>query len=158
MRTIHLARLAWLGLFVVGAELAGQAQSIQSSAGGRDLGTNVQVVGTDSVITGGTRRGNNIFHSFRKFGIANGESATFDGGGVNGINNLYGRIETGPSQLNGSIRLQNWGGTTPDLMLLNPFGFVVGSGFSSAGVRGLSLVALDALLFEDSASQLLLTI
>ena len=158
LRTIHLARLAWLGLFVVGAELAGQAQSIQSSAGGRDLGTNVQVVGTDSVITGGTRRGNNIFHSFRKFGIANGESATFDGGGVNGINNLYGRIETGPSQLNGSIRLQNWGGTTPDLMLLNPFGFVVGSGFSSAGVRGLSLVALDALLFEDSASQLLLTI
>ena len=101
LRTTHLARLAVLGWFVLGAEFAAQAQVIRASVGARDLDTNVQVVGTDSVITGGTRRGNNIFHSFSQFGIANGESATFDGGGVNGINNLYGRIETGPSQLNG---------------------------------------------------------
>ena len=153
LRKINLARLALLGWFVLGADFAVHAQAIQSSAAPRNLGTNVQVVGNDSVITGGTRRGNNIFHSFSRFGLANGESATFDGGGVNGINNLYGRIETGPSQLNGSIRLQNWGGTIPDLMLLNPFGFVVGSGFSSAGVRGLSLIGMDALLFEDSANQ-----
>ena len=155
LRTTHLAQLAVLGWFVLGAEFAAQAQAIRSSVGARDLDTNVQVVGTDSVITGGTRRGNNIFHSFSQFGIANGESATFDGGGVNGINNLYGRIEAGPSQLNGAIRLQNWGVITPDVMLLNPFGFVVGPGFSSAGVRGMSLIALDALLFEDSASQVI---
>ena len=153
LRTTHLARLALLGCFVVGAEFVVHAQAIEASGGARNLGTVVDEVGTDFVITGGTRKGNNIFHSFSQFGIANGESATFDGGGVNGINNLYGRIETGPSQLNGSLRLQNWGGKTPDLMLLNPFGFVVGSGFSSAGVRGLSLVAMDALLFEDSAQQ-----
>ena len=83
LRTINLARLALLGWFVVGAEFAAQAQAIRSSVGARDLDTNVQVVGTNSLITGGTRRGNNIFHSFSQFGIANGESAIFDGGGVN---------------------------------------------------------------------------
>ena len=129
LRKTNLARLALLGWFLVGPEFAAQAQAIRSSVGVRDLGTTVRVVGTDSVITGGTRKGNNIFHSFSQFGIANGESATFDGGGVNGINNLYGRIEAGPSQLNGSVRLQNWGGTTPDLMLLNPLGLWLGPDF-----------------------------
>ena len=150
---IHIGSLALLLLSVTGLGHPARAQNIQSSAGGRDLGTSVQVLGNDSLITGGTRRGSNLFHSFERFGIANGESAIFDGSGVNGVDHIYGRIETGPSQLDGNLSLQNWGTLTPNLMLLNPFGFVVGSNFIGNGLHSFSLMAVDAILFEDSANQ-----
>ena len=133
--------------------LPSRAQLIQASAGVRDLGSAVGGTAADQVVTGGTTRGNNLFHSFSRFGIATGGSATFDGAGTLGIDNIFGRIEAGPSQMDGSLRLQNWGGN-PSLILLNPFGFTIGSNFSSTGLTDLTLMAVDALLMEDPAGNI----
>jgi len=76
----------------------------------------------------------------------------FDGTGTNGVQTIFGRIETGPSKLAGSLGLRNWGGVTPEVMLMNPFGFSVDQGFSSSGMGPLSLMAVDALMFRDSTT------
>ena len=129
-----------------------QIQGVPSSSS-QFLGTTVQVNGTDSVITGGTQRGRNLFHAFSQFDLSGG-SATFDGVGTSGVQGIYGRIhQSGQSTLNGLIRLQNWSGSNPELMLMNPFGFVVGSDFASSGLSSFSLLATDAMLFENSAGQ-----
>ena len=116
------------------------------------LGTAVSGNSSDGyVITNGTQRGRNLFHAFSRFDL-NGGSATFDGSGTSGVGAIYGRIhQSTPSNLNGQLRLQNWDGSNPDLMLMNPFGFVVGTGFSSYGITSLALMATDALVFQDQA-------
>ena len=141
---------AILGCSVSPAEA--QIQGVPSSSS-QFLGTSVQVSGTDSVITGGTQRGKNLFHAFSQFDLTSG-SATFDGAGTSGVQGIYGRIhQSGQSTLNGLIRLQNWSGGNPELMLMNPFGFVVGTNYSSSGLSSFSLLATDAMLFENSDSQ-----
>ena len=107
----------------------------------------------DVVVTGGTQRGRNLFHAFSRFDLDN-NSVTFDGAGTNGVQGIYGRIhQLGASNLNGEIRLRNWGVPSPELLLMNPFGFVVGPNFSSSGLTSLSLLATDALVFQDPADQ-----
>ena len=120
----------------------------------QNLNTSVQINGADSVITGGTQRGKNLFHAFGQFDL-NGGLAIFDGTGTTGIQGIYGRIhQARPSKLDGLIRLQNWDNqANPELMLMNPFGFTVGSNFSSYGITGFALMATDALLFQDNSNQ-----
>ena len=43
-------------------------------------------------------------------------------------------------------------------MLMNPFGFVVGTGFSGHGITSLALMATDALVFQDQDNISLLLI
>ena len=115
------------------------------------LGTSVSGNISDGyVITNGTQRGKNLFHAFSQFNL-NGGSATFDGSGTSGIQAIYGRIhQTTPSNLNGLLRLQNWDNqANPELMLMNPFGFIVGTNFSSYGITSFALLATDALAFQD---------
>jgi filamentous hemagglutinin family protein len=119
------------------------------SIGERNLGTNVGGSGSAYAITGGTQRGKNLFHSFSRFDVPPGGSAFFDGTGSSGVGSIFGRIETGPSKLAGPLGLRNWVGTNPQLMLMNPFGFLVEKGFSAAGISQLSLMATDALLFKN---------
>ena len=117
------------------------------------LGTAVTGNSSDGyVITNGTQRGRNLFHAFSRFDL-NGGSATFDGSGTSGVEAIYGRIhQSTPSDLNGNLRLQNWDNQiNPELMLMNPFGFVVGTGFSSYGISSFALMATDALVFQDQA-------
>ncbi|MCP9923585.1 filamentous hemagglutinin N-terminal domain-containing protein, partial [Synechococcus lacustris] len=96
---------------------------VVGSSGARNLSTQVGGTSSDAVITGGTQRGNKLFHSFSRFDIAPGSSAVFDGSGTNGVGMIFGRIETGPSKLAGPLGGRNWGGASPALMLMNPFGF-----------------------------------
>jgi large exoprotein involved in heme utilization and adhesion len=50
----------------------------------------------------GTRRGDNLFHSFEKFGIATGQSATFTGPGA--IKNVISRVTGGEvSSIDGKL-------------------------------------------------------
>ncbi len=130
----------------------GALAQVTSSTGFRNLGTQVGGTTNDALITGGTQRGGKLFHSFGRFDIAPNGSAVFDGNGTSGVQTIFGRIETGPSKLAGSLGLRNWGGTTPEVMLMNPFGFSVEKGFSSSGMGPLSLMAVDALMFRDSTT------
>lgn len=128
---------------------------VLGSSGSRNLSTQVGGTSAEAVITGGTQRGNKLFHSFSRFDIAPGSAAVFDGNGSTGVQVIFGRIETGPSKLAGPLGGRNWGGASPALMLMNPFGFIVEKGFSSSGLTPLSLFAVDALMFRDPSSQAL---
>ena len=128
---------------------------VTGSSGSRNLSTQVGGTSSEAVITGGTQRGNKLFHSFSRFDIAPGSSAVFDGSGTSGVQTIFGRIETGPSKLAGPLEGRNWGGASPELMLMNPFGFIVEDGFSVSGLTPLSLLAVDALMFRDPSSQAL---
>ena len=144
---------ALLGLsFVLSPNAIAQ---VVSSSGARNLFTQVGGTSAEAVITGGTQRGYKLFHSFSRFDIAPGSSAVFDGSGSTGVGIIFGRIETGPSKLAGPLGGRNWGGASPALMLMNPFGFIVEKGFSSSGLTPLSLFAVDALMFRDPSSQAL---
>ena len=150
-----------VGLFAVlgmsfGLSTNAIAQVVGSS-GARNLSTQVGGTSSEAVITGGTQRGNKLFHSFSRFDIAPGSSAVFDGTGTTGVGIIFGRIETGPSKLAGPLGGRNWGGASPELMLMNPFGFIVEQGFSISGLTPLSLFAVDALMFRDPLSQALFT-
>src|SRR5919199_1453251 len=77
-------------------------------------------------ITGGTVSGENLFHSFQKFGLSEGQIANFLSNPQ--IRNILGRVVGGdPSIING--RIQVTGGNS-NLYLMNPAGIVFGPGAS----------------------------
>jgi filamentous hemagglutinin family protein len=70
----------------------------------------------------GSRRGDNLFHSFEKFGIATGQSATFTGPGD--IRNVISRVTGGEiSNIDGKLASKVG---QADLYLLNPAGVMFG--------------------------------
>jgi filamentous hemagglutinin family protein len=70
----------------------------------------------------GTRRGDNLFHSFEKFGIAPGQTATFTGPGA--IKNVISRVTGGDiSNIDGKLASKVG---QADLYFLNPAGVMFG--------------------------------
>jgi filamentous hemagglutinin family protein len=88
----------------------------------------VTPTGRRIAITAGTRRGRNLFHSFREFSVDAGQIASFQGVDP-GIANVFARV-TGRNQsrINGTIEaLQSSGQiSTANLFLLNPNGIIFG--------------------------------
>jgi filamentous hemagglutinin family protein len=73
-------------------------------------------------IDGGTRAGDNLFHSFRQFGLSQGQIANFLSHPT--IQNILGRITGGnPSTINGLIQVT---GGNSNLFLMNPSGIIFG--------------------------------
>src|SRR3954470_15909143 len=71
----------------------------------------------------GSRRGDNLFHSFEKFGIAAGQTATFTGPGD--IRNVISRVTGGEvSNIDGKLASKIG---QADLYFLNPAGVMFGS-------------------------------
>ncbi|MBD1867999.1 S-layer family protein [Cyanobacteria bacterium FACHB-471] len=116
---------------------------------GRDVGTRVEAL-TPSIdqIQGGTRRGNNLFHSFVEFNVREGRGIYFEDPGVRNIisrvtgndsSDILGRLGVGVPGATGSA----------NLFLINPNGIVFGAG-ARLDVGG-SFVATtaDALEFGD---------
>jgi filamentous hemagglutinin family protein len=89
-------------------------------------------------IEGGAIRGTNLFHSFRDFNIAKGQSLYFQN--PIGIRNIISRVTGGsPSNIEGTLGVS---GGTANLFLLNPNGIIFGAN-ARLDVRG-SFVATTA--------------
>ncbi|WP_238548950.1 DUF4347 domain-containing protein [Acaryochloris marina] len=98
------------------------AQSIVTEPNGTQ--TIVTADGKRFNISGGSLSGDgaNLFHSFKKFGLSQGEIATFLSNP--GIQNILGRVNGGDASIiNGLIQVQ---GSNANLYLMNPAGIVFG--------------------------------
>jgi filamentous hemagglutinin family protein len=72
-------------------------------------------------ITGGSRSGNNLFHSFSEFGIPTGGSVLFDN--ALDVQNIFSRVTgSNPSKLDGALQANGMA----NLFLLNPNGVIFG--------------------------------
>jgi filamentous hemagglutinin family protein len=95
----------------------------------------------------GTRRGDNLFHSFEKFGIATGQSATFTGPGA--IKNVISRV-TGGEVSNIDGKLASRVGQA-DLYFLNPAGVMFGPNATLDVPGSLHVSTAHELRFADGA-------
>ncbi|MEO1431162.1 MAG: filamentous hemagglutinin N-terminal domain-containing protein [Cyanobacteria bacterium J06632_19] len=103
----------------------------QITATPNDAGTVVNQNGNQLKIEGGTEAGKNLFHSFDKFGVNEGQTANFISKPE--IKNILGRVKGGDaSVINGLIQVT---GGNSNLYLMNPAGIIFGQG-SSLNVPG----------------------
>src|SRR4051812_18980534 len=116
-------RSHWFGPPLIAALLAAgpvQAQIITDGS----VGPKVSLHGGEIEIGAnlGTRTGDNLFHSFEKFGIATGQTATFTGPGD--IKNVISRVTGGEiSNIDGELASKVG---QADLYFLNPAGVMFG--------------------------------
>ncbi len=95
----------------------------------------------------GTRRGDNLFHSFEKFGIATGQTATFTGPGT--VKNVISRV-TGGEVSNIDGKLASRVGQA-DLYFLNPAGVMFGPNAQLDLPSSLHVSTAHELRFADGA-------
>ena len=132
---------------------AAQAQvttAITPSPGAGALGTAVNQVGNSFDITGGTRAGSNLFHSFGLFSVGSGHIANFSNTTGAGVANILGRVTGGQvSAIQGTIQTTNFPGA--NLFLLNPAGWVFGPGAALNVSGSFHVSTADYLRFADPA-------
>ena len=113
-----------LASLITSAE-GGYAQSITTTVN-NGLNTNVNQVGNQYNITGGTQAGANLFYSLQKLGLSTGEIANFLSN--SSVQNILTRVTGGEASLiNGLIQVT---GGNSNLFILNPAGIVFGANAS----------------------------
>lgn len=99
-----------------------QTQPITAEPLPNGTGTIVTPNGEQFDITGGTQTGENLFHSFERFGLDQNQIANFVSDPS--IQNILGRVVDGnPSVINGLIQVS---GGNSNLFLMNPAGIIFG--------------------------------
>ncbi|MEZ5672943.1 MAG: filamentous hemagglutinin N-terminal domain-containing protein [Thiotrichaceae bacterium] len=111
------------------------------------LGARVELTGKNFEITPelGKQMDHNLFHSFDRFSLQAGESATFSG--PSQIQNIIARVTGGsPSSIDGTLR-----STIPeaDLYLINPYGILFGKDAKLDLQGGFHATTADELRFQD---------
>lgn len=133
--------------------MAAQAQvttAITPTPGAGALGTIVNQAGNSFDITGGTRAGSNLFHSFGLFSVGTGDIANFSNTTGAGVANILGRVTGGQvSAIQGTIQTTNFPGA--NLFLLNPAGWVFGPGASLNVSGSFHVSTADYIRFADPA-------
>ena len=98
-------------------------------------------------ISGGTTRGNNLFHSFEQFSVPNDITASFNNSEA--IQNVFSRI-TGDSISNIEGILETQG--TANLFLMNPNGIIFGEN-ASLNIGGSFLVTTAETIYFDDQTE-----
>ena len=107
-----------IGLFSI--PTSAWSQSVTSADDG--TGTVVDTTGDQYDISGGTQAEANLFHSFEKLGLSEGEIANFLSNPD--IENILGRVTGGDASfINGLIQVS---GSDANLFLMNPAGIIFG--------------------------------
>ncbi len=127
-----------------------QAQIISDDT----LGSQINEVGDQQLITGGTQVGTNLFHSFSQFSVPTNTTAYFNNDPT--INNIFSRITGGTvSNINGIIKANG----NANLFLLNPAGIIFGPkvqlnlGGSFIATTANSIIFADGSQFSAVAPQ-----
>ena len=150
MKTIVLSLVLGFGITAQGV----MAQVVPDNT----VGT---IVSPTNLITGGTRTGNNLFHSFSQFSIPTGGSATFNN--PTDVQNIFSRVTgTTQSSIDGLIKAQG----SANLFLMNPNGILFGPnaklelGGSFVGTTANSIKFADGMSFStnDTTTNPLLTV
>jgi filamentous hemagglutinin family protein len=99
------------------------------------------------LVEGGAQRGQNLFHSFLEFNVAEGQSLYF--ANPNGISNILSRVTgSNPSNIFGNLGVDG----TANLFLLNPNGIIFGLN-ARLDLQGSFLATTaDELQFENAGS------
>jgi filamentous hemagglutinin family protein len=119
MKSSRCVLSLFLALAAIAPVSASYAQVTEAPDGTQ---TQVSLIGNTFSIIGGTRAGSNLFHSFRQFGLDQGQTANFVDPGVQ---NILGRVTGGnASMINGLIQVT---GGTANLYLMNPAGMIFGA-------------------------------
>lgn len=127
--------------------------SITPTIGQGDLGTIATPAGNSHNITGGTRAGHNLFHSFRNFSVGAADTANFLNTPINGAlpltSNILARV-TGENTSNifGTIRTTGFG--SADLFLINPSGVVFGPNATLHVGGSVSFTTADYIRLTDN--------
>jgi filamentous hemagglutinin family protein len=99
-------------------------------------------------ITGGTPSNNNLFHSFREFGLSESQIANFISNP--NILNILARINGGnPSIINGLIKVT---GGNSNLFLMNPSGIIFGNSASLNVPRSFTATTATGIGFDNGSS------
>ncbi|MBK9306575.1 MAG: filamentous hemagglutinin N-terminal domain-containing protein [Nitrospira sp.] len=105
---------------------------------------------TQYTITGGTRTGTNLFHSFGDFTIPNDTIANFLNDSGLTTSNVLGRVTGGnPSTILGTIQTTGFGDAS--LFLMNPAGIVFGPSATLSVGGSVTFMTADHIRFADSA-------
>lgn len=128
--------------------------SITSTTGNGGLGTAVTQTGPLYNITGGTRAGTNLFHSFGNFSVGAGDTANFLNTPINGslpiTTNILGRVTGGNvSNVFGTIQTTNF--ENASLFLINPAGFLFGPSATISVGGVVAFTSADYLRLADGA-------
>ena len=127
--------------------LSSQAQVMSAISSDGTLGTSISQNGSVFDIQGGTIQGSNQFHSFDRFTVGTGDTASFNG--PNSISNILSRV-TGLQQsvIDGTLQSTISGA---NLYLLNPAGVLFGPNASLNVSGSFHVSTADFIRMEDGA-------
>jgi len=136
---------AWVMLFLFQIVRLLYAGTGGGLAADPSLGTRVSRTGQVHDIAGGSRVGDNLFHSFSEFNVETGETANFQGNAA--LANIIGRVSgANDSWIDGVLKTTD---TLANLYLINPNGLLFG-GNARIDIQGsLHISTADYLRFQD---------
>ncbi len=96
----------------------------------------------DCFVSGGSRSGNNLFHSFRTFSIPENATVTFTG---EGAANIFARVSGEASQIDGTLAVTEGA----NFFLINPHGVTFGSQALLLSTGSFVASTADSIVFSD---------
>ena len=102
---------------------------------------------TDCTISGSSRAGDNLFHSFSEFSIPSNVTVTFVD---DGAANIFTRVSQKASYIDGTLAVTGTG--SANFFLLNPRGIIFGPNASLSHAGSFVASTADSIQFSDGAS------